>query len=214
METGNRSPSHTHEAQQTRRSGAQKGPRLSKYETSRYLANHPGQGERPLRRAADALGLSYETSPPVLHWYPDLVFRKIKLIVEVDGGHHFDKEQIVKDKIKDKALKKKGWTVIRVWSGDAKRDPSAVLYGAFTRAFGVGAEEDAMNQCRGPVRKLKPPGKPKPPNKRVRTKIELEQKLADRKREQAQARRQRNKEFDLLARERYEERLNGRRVAK
>jgi very-short-patch-repair endonuclease len=135
--------------------GSQQGPRSilrgikrSKQETARHLANHPGRGEPELRRAATELGLAWEASPPIDRWYPDLVFRPVKLIIEVDGAVHFQALQIYKDKRKDEALRNKGWTVVRVWAGDARKRPREVLLGAFTRAFGLGNEEAAMAKCR------------------------------------------------------------------
>lgn len=203
------------------RSGAKKGPRLpkTKEETAKYLAAHPGRGERPLRRVADQLGLTYETSPPILRWFPDLVFRGAKLIIEVDGGYHFKPQQIAKDRNKDQALRAAGWKVVRVWAGDAEKRPLDILWGAFTTAFGLGAEEAAMNLCRGP-RKVKRTKKHNPPTTtpepgKMRVKdlkaILREQERANLSRRKT-SRARRNAAWNASASERYEAKIGGRKV--
>ena len=149
------------------RSGARKGPRLpgtpNKRAISYGLAKNPGKGERELWAAARKLGVAFDVSPPILHWYPDMVFRPVKLIIEVDGGYHFTGHQVAKDNRKDRELAKRGWKVIRVWADDAKKYPDIVFWGAFTQAFGLGNEEDMMAKCKGQPKAPKPPRTPRPP---------------------------------------------------
>lgn len=205
METGNRGMGETEAQQSTAaplRSGAKKGPPVSnKRERSKYLADNPGRGERELRAAATTLGLTFECSPPIDRWFPDLVFRGAKLIVEVDGAYHFDPAQVAKDTAKDRTLRRAGWRVVRVWAVDAKRSPMDVLLGAFTQAFGLGEEETAMARCKGPRKKGRRGAKGPSPRKLLKAAVRAEEAA---KRGQKKAKRTaRDAQFNASAKDRY-----------
>lgn len=149
-------------------------PKRAKESFQQKLINNPGQGERELRQEAKRRGLGFKSSPPVCGYYPDLVFRWCKLIIEVDGGYHWSKEQRVKDAAKDKLLKKKGWKVIRVWASDAKARPSEVFEGAFVQAFGVGHDKFDRPRFLEKPRISKP--KPTKPDFRLMKPVKLREK--------------------------------------
>lgn len=150
--------------------GSKAQHRLATAWRSRELRDRPGQGERELQREAARLGLAYEVSPPMLRWYPDLVFPGVNLIVEVDGRYHWGAAQQRKDAVKDRALSKAGWRVVRVWAEDAVKRPAEVLAGAFVMGLGIG--HDGLARCRAkatPAPRVRKPKKPKrhPPPKPV-----------------------------------------------
>jgi len=123
--------------------------------TANKLRRNPGRGERELQQVAQKWRLRYWVSQPIAGYFPDLTFYDCRLIVEVDGGIHWKDFQQRHDNEKDRKLRSAGWTVIRVWSVDAVANPETVLFGAFTRAFGIGNEHDAMQRCMRAVEKPK-----------------------------------------------------------
>ncbi len=64
---------------------------------------------------------------PVAGYIPDFVCLEKKLIIEIDGGYHNDKEQIVFDKAREKWLKEEGFTMIRFTNSEVNNSLSLVL---------------------------------------------------------------------------------------
>lgn len=106
------------------------------------------QPEMLLRRAVWKLGLRYRVNVPSLPGKPDLVFLREKVAVFCDGDfwHGRDWEErkarlergrnasywtakiqrnIERDQAQAAMLKELGWTVLRLWETDIRKDPDA-----------------------------------------------------------------------------------------
>jgi very-short-patch-repair endonuclease len=57
----------------------------------------------------------------------DLYVSKYKLIIEVDGGYHDNKEQKIKDEERELYLKSKGFEIIRFKNEEIRNNSSKVL---------------------------------------------------------------------------------------
>lgn len=62
---------------------------------------------------------SFEFQPLIPPYIPDFVFPERMLIVELDGGYHYETEQIEYDARRTRYLERLGFTVIRVDNSDA-----------------------------------------------------------------------------------------------
>lgn len=122
--------------------------------TSRMMArvrNKNSKAELALRRALHAAGVRYRLHAPDVTGRPDLVFRRRRLAVFVDGDlWHGNPEEVrrrgraslaelfptrtewwvakiertmARDREVTEALQTSGWTVIRLWEYDVLRDP-------------------------------------------------------------------------------------------
>ncbi|MBI4054466.1 MAG: endonuclease domain-containing protein [Candidatus Doudnabacteria bacterium] len=60
-------------------------------------------------------GIKFRRQQPIGPYFPDFVCLEKKLIVEIDGGQHFQSES---DKVRDEWLKKEGFAVLRIWDNE------------------------------------------------------------------------------------------------
>jgi DNA mismatch endonuclease (patch repair protein) len=112
-------------------------------------SRNPSIGTLPeliLRRALSELGVRYRLHSTSLPGKPDIVFARVRVAIFVDGdfwhGRNWQSrkkklsvgsnseywvEKIRANRARDRAhtqkLRKSGWTVIRVWETDVKREP-------------------------------------------------------------------------------------------
>src|SRR4051794_5588461 len=68
------------------------------------------------------------TIPP---YFADLVCRKARPIVEIDGSQHIDSEA---DEERTRFLEEEGWTVIRFWNSDVNDNPEGVAEAILQKA--------------------------------------------------------------------------------
>lgn len=101
--------------------------------------------EMMLRRELWRRGLRYRANDKTVFGKPDVVFKRKKIAVFVDSefwhgkdypnGRNIPKENneywvkkiernIARDKVVNQTLKESGWTVIRIWSKDLKKNVS------------------------------------------------------------------------------------------
>lgn len=64
-------------------------------------------------KAGQMKGYSFRRQRPVLDFIVDFMCIPLKVVIEVDGYSHLLDEVILKDKIKEKALKEAGYSIIR-----------------------------------------------------------------------------------------------------
>jgi len=106
------------------------------------------QHEQILRRALWQMGLRYRKNVTTLPGKPDIVFARSRVVVFCDGdfwhGRNWEKKKaklgqganaeywiskiennIERDRLTNSLLKAEGWTVLRLWETDIKRDPKA-----------------------------------------------------------------------------------------
>lgn len=77
------------------------------------------EGFRKLHDNGNFMRCLYESKAfiqnmPIGYIYADFVFLKFKLIIEIDGIHHYKKEQIEKDLARTQYLRKLGFYVYRI----------------------------------------------------------------------------------------------------
>ena len=86
-------------------------------ERARTLRKTMSDGERKLWRALRAKqveGLRFRRQHPIGKYIVDFVCLERRLVVEVDGGHHMEDEQIAHDARRDRWLNAEGYRVMRV----------------------------------------------------------------------------------------------------
>jgi len=64
-------------------------------------------------RAAQMKGYTFRRQRPVLRFIADFMCKELMLVIEVDGSSHLHDEVFEKDLVKQEALEKAGFTVMR-----------------------------------------------------------------------------------------------------
>lgn len=72
-------------------------------------------------------GLKFKRQVPVGEYIADFCCNKIKLVIEVDGGHHNDLLNHALDLRKEKYLKQEGYRVMRFWNNEIDSNLEGVL---------------------------------------------------------------------------------------
>jgi very-short-patch-repair endonuclease len=83
-----------------------------------------------------AEGYHFRRQAPFLGYYLDFVCFSRRLVVEVDGGQHADGPQADHDFVRDKILKRKGFTVLRFWNRSVRENMDGVMH-AIRTALGA-----------------------------------------------------------------------------
>ncbi len=78
-------------------------------------------------RAHRFLGAGFRRQTPIGPYVVDFVSHAAKLIIEVDGGQHFEPENIVRDARRDAFLTAQGYRVLRFNNLDAMKNKAGVL---------------------------------------------------------------------------------------
>ena len=60
-----------------------------------------------------ALGVTFRRQVVILDYIADFYSSELELIIEIDGGYHFQGEQIILDKARTERLTNKGYRIIR-----------------------------------------------------------------------------------------------------
>lgn len=69
-------------------------------------------------------GTKFRRQVPIGHYYADFCCVEFKLIVELDGSSHADREEY--DALRDATLQNDGWRIIRIANRDLMRDEERV----------------------------------------------------------------------------------------
>jgi very-short-patch-repair endonuclease len=85
-------------------------------------------------------GLRFKRQAPMGRYIVDFVSHEAKVVVELDGGQHGFHTQAERDRVRDVWLGSRGYTVLRFWNLEVKRN----FYGVLT------AIEDAV-KSRAPL---------------------------------------------------------------
>ena len=94
---------------------------------ARKLRNNSTQAEKNLwyyLRSYRKQGIKFRRQQPIGLYYPDFVCLSSKLIVELDGGQHFESQE---DKVRDEWFRKEGFIVLRFWDNEVTENIEAVL---------------------------------------------------------------------------------------
>lgn len=73
-------------------------------------------------RARKLNGYQFRRQRPVLNYIADFMCMDLMLVIEVDGISHWDEKVVAKDEIKQKALEKIGFSVLRFDDNDVLND--------------------------------------------------------------------------------------------
>ncbi len=68
-------------------------------------------------------GFKFVRQMPVGPFYADFVQPELRLVIEVDASQHVDSDS---DRRRDAFMRGRGYSVLRVWSGDVLRDRESI----------------------------------------------------------------------------------------
>jgi very-short-patch-repair endonuclease len=71
--------------------------------------------------------LKFRRQHPLGFAVPDFYCAERKLIVELDGAVHLDREQQVRDRARDEELRSRGWTILRLTNDEIQTAFEAAL---------------------------------------------------------------------------------------
>ena len=71
--------------------------------------------------------LKFKRQQPIGNYIVDFICKEAKIIIEVDGGQHNEKENIELDKIRTEFLESKGYKVIRFWNNEVYENIEGVI---------------------------------------------------------------------------------------
>jgi len=95
---------------------------------SRKLRNNLTDAERKLwfrLRRKQLNGYKFRRQVPIEHYIVDFLCYERRLIIELDGGQHFDNKD--KDDLRTKRLEEFGFIVKRYWNNDVINNMDGVL---------------------------------------------------------------------------------------
>jgi very-short-patch-repair endonuclease len=99
-------------------------------EFSRKLRNKSTLGEILLwtqLRAGQLDGYGFNRQKPIGQFIVDFYCRRLKLVIEVDGGYHYEEEQILVDKRRQMMIEDMGLHFIRFHDEEIRKDMPQVL---------------------------------------------------------------------------------------
>lgn len=97
-------------------------------------------------RAHRLNGASFRRQTPVGPYIVDFVCHEAKLIIEIDGGQHFEAQHIERDAARDAFLNAKGYRVLRYNNHDVMTNRTGVLESI---AAALGAPSPTLPRKRG-----------------------------------------------------------------
>jgi very-short-patch-repair endonuclease len=106
---------------------AMRGPNEKASTTSRKLRVNQTDAERKLwskLRARQLGGHKLVRQEPLGRYICDFVCREKNVVIEVDGGQHFESSR---DEVRDQMLKDLGYRVLRFWNNDVLSNTDGVL---------------------------------------------------------------------------------------
>lgn len=99
-------------------------------EFSRKLRNNSTLGEILLwkgLRAGSMMGYTFNRQKPLGHYIVDFYCRPLNLVIEVDGGYHFEEEQKILDGERQAILEDMGLNFLRFHDEEVRKDMPQVL---------------------------------------------------------------------------------------
>ena len=78
-------------------------------------------------RAKRMGGIKFKRQQPIGNYIVDFVCFERKIIIELDGGHHAQEDQLLKDSERDRWFKKQGYETLRFWDNDVLKNVKLVL---------------------------------------------------------------------------------------
>ncbi|MFA5991255.1 MAG: endonuclease domain-containing protein [Candidatus Doudnabacteria bacterium] len=71
--------------------------------------------------------LKFKRQVPMGDYVVDFCCQEKKLIIELDGGHHNQKENRTSDRVRQNFLESKGYKVLRFWNNEFAKNIQGVL---------------------------------------------------------------------------------------
>src|SRR5258705_4608418 len=99
-------------------------------EFSRKLRNNSTLGEIILwkkLRAGSIMNYTFNRQKPLGRYIVDFYCKPLNLVIEIDGSYHFEEEQKVKDKERQKILEEMGLKFLRFSEQQVRKDMDIVL---------------------------------------------------------------------------------------
>ena len=78
-------------------------------------------------RAGEMHGFTFNRQKPLGRYIVDFYCKRLKLVIEVDGGYHFEEEQKIKDKEREQILQRLGLHFLRFHDEEIRKDMDLVL---------------------------------------------------------------------------------------
>lgn len=103
------------------------GMKMNITSRARYLRTQQTEAEKKLwlfLRNRQMAEMKFYRQFPIPPYTVDFCCRSIDLIIEVDGGQHFDSKD---DEIRTQFLESKGYTVLRFWNNQVLDEMDSVL---------------------------------------------------------------------------------------
>jgi very-short-patch-repair endonuclease len=72
-------------------------------------------------------GLKFKRQQPMGNYIVDFICKEAKIIIEVDGGQHNEKENILSDNIRTQYLENRGYKVLRFWNNEVYENIEGVI---------------------------------------------------------------------------------------
>jgi len=96
----------------------------------REFRKHPTETETMLwacLRDRHLHGYKFRRQQAIGRYVADFYCHELKLVIEIDGGIHLKKDQSEYDGVRQKALEDRGYLIIRITTGEVKRNLAGVL---------------------------------------------------------------------------------------
>ena len=71
-----------------------------------------------LRAFKNRYGVHVRRQAPIGPYIPDFAIHDLNLVIEIDGQHHFEPDQMVRDRKRDQWLQGQGYKVLRFNTGE------------------------------------------------------------------------------------------------
>ena len=102
-------------------------PRLTATARKLRRTQTPTEGMLWQHLRANRIGHKFYRQHPIDRYVADFCCPALKLVVEVDGGHHDEPEQRAYDEERDAFMEDLGFTILRVWSSDVRDNIDGVV---------------------------------------------------------------------------------------
>lgn len=78
-------------------------------------------------RAGSIMGYTFNRQKPLNNYIVDFYCKPLKLVIEVDGGYHFEEAQMIKDKERQTILEQMGLNFLRFHDEGVRKDMLSII---------------------------------------------------------------------------------------
>ncbi|WP_368563366.1 endonuclease domain-containing protein [Pseudoxanthomonas sp. UTMC 1351] len=130
---------------------------------ARELRNAATEAENHLwqrLRLKQLAGFKFRRQVPIAGYIADFLCPEAKLIIELDGGQHYD--QIAYDERRTGVLQANGYHVLRYWNNDALVQTEAVLEDILGALISISSDGKSQSQSQSQSQSNGTPPQPSP----------------------------------------------------